>query len=394
MQKIKQLFNQFILNLTGEFVISLFLINCVTLPIINVLRAVFHFRMNSFIFLFFSLKKNPTFFCNLTRILFSESLFKYKNLISFGALLSKNSPYFFGLYLVFSISTLHLMRTFPESFYFHFFYCLSVIFRNVFLVPILGYSFIVNINKKKFELISSNQPENLQIQPIQLFKDTALVSDLIFCDNFQKWSDWVLSLKSSPESLKKVSRISFITSVSWFGFFFLKFKFLELRSHSDSVRLMITKNKKELETIISTIQADKQKNEEFIYIFQKIALKMNDKMIQMNSKIDPYLEMGSTQFSLNFFFYQSFHTNLIKELFSLKVDVHTLSYLTQIKLTAKQDFEELLALTRKYEPESFNDILNKLATNFPEIFLNVDTSISSPLELTNFYKKLIILFFN
>ena len=152
----------FIFNLHGEFVASWFIIYSVVFPLLNIGRALFsvEFKLRMLIsilfiwgccyllFLIF-----PNFYQKIVETIFNDLFTRNKKIISFGAYLIKNYPFIFGCYVCLSVSTLYIIRHFSEEFWVYILYVLSVCFRNLCILPFLGYSLIIKINERKKKLL-------------------------------------------------------------------------------------------------------------------------------------------------------------------------------------------------------------------------------------------------
>lgn len=179
--------------------------------------------------------------------MFSDSLFKFRNFLFFGALLHVKTPSLFGFYVFFSVCSFHLVRENPNVLWIHCFYSLIVIFRNLFIIPVLGYSVIFKVNKKQRDFLSMNHEKNLV-----LFRETFFLENIQFVQNFHKWNEWIEGLTPSPSSLKKTSRVSFFTTCSWYCAYFI-------RSISKQFLLIMQENDKQLDHFIFMLKKKKKK---------------------------------------------------------------------------------------------------------------------------------------
>lgn len=162
MQKISFFFSRvwknFILSLTGEMILAFALVFHVIFPLANIFRAVFSLKLTAFflfclilsalllylVFLFF-----PKMYKGSVFLVFGDFFTIHMGTLCFGGFLIRNYPRVFGCYIFLSSASFLYFRENPENFGFYVIYCLCVIFRNVFLMPYLGYSLLITLNKKK-----------------------------------------------------------------------------------------------------------------------------------------------------------------------------------------------------------------------------------------------------
>ena len=120
----------------------------------------------------------------------------------------KERPFTFGWYIVLSSVTLFYSRQNPENFWIYLIYCACVCFRNLFLIPFLGYSLLITFNNKKRELLSDQDKKNLFQGVAPMFSNTPLVHNGSFLFNFSYWTTRVAQLKPTQVSLRKTSLIT------------------------------------------------------------------------------------------------------------------------------------------------------------------------------------------
>ena len=151
--------------------------------------------------LFFFFLRFPKLFENVSTLIFSDFVWKHQKLITFGIRLMRDWPFVFAIYASLSLSSFYLLKEYPTHFVYYFLYVGCVSFRNIFLLPYLGYSFIVKINEKKLDLLIEKEC----VSNLPLFLNTSLLENKQFCGNVQNWVDLVLKLKPSADSSKKIS---------------------------------------------------------------------------------------------------------------------------------------------------------------------------------------------
>jgi hypothetical protein len=174
------LYTKFARKVEGEFIVSCFLVYSVIFGLMNVWKAVFLVRPNFYIFctllpcivgfyVFFLLF--PSSYYSVVQMIFHDVFWNHKYSISFGAVCLQKYPYLFGLYISLSISSFHVIRQDPDTFWIYLLYVLCVCFRNFFLVPFLGYKFILQINKEKREILigGGDAPNRETDTPLPLF---------------------------------------------------------------------------------------------------------------------------------------------------------------------------------------------------------------------------------
>lgn len=220
------------LKLNGQFVISHFIVFYFLFPLYNIYRAIVFqfnikvviglFMVNLFLWGLFQLFK--TFYIKIVNLIFHKSILNYRVYITFGTILVKKFPRFFGLYLFFSISSFYMMKIDSTNIWIHSFYFFSVVFRNVFMLPGLGYSLILKINRVQSQYL--NITDTVEIfrtldggfdMRLILFRDVGLHLNSDFRFRFWGWVVWIHTVKPSLDALKKTSFVSFLTTCLWYS---------------------------------------------------------------------------------------------------------------------------------------------------------------------------------
>jgi hypothetical protein len=242
-------YSYFFKKINAQFVIAFFLCFYVFLPLFYVFRSIFliSFDLNFFIFhvlllffLYFLFIFAEDFFVKIVKIIFSDFILICKDIFSLGAKIFRDYPFVFGVYSFLSLSSFHLIRheDYSKIFVLHCFYCFLVIFRNFFIVPLLGFYFIVETNQRKTELFLNTKEFDSKTNCI-LFQNTSLRNNPHFYENFHIWSVWLESLKPSEKSVKITARTSLFTCLLWYSFYFS-------RAHGNFLRELFQNQKHEI----------------------------------------------------------------------------------------------------------------------------------------------------
>lgn len=331
------------------------------MPIYNIIRAFskqpFHFDYFGLIFMvsfiiFFVFKKKPEFFIKTVKTLFSSSIYKKRIFFSLGPLFLKNYPKSFGLFLCLSVSSVYVFKCLPEIAWMYPFYCVFTVLRNLFLVPIGGYSLLIGIHQTKLSLESELQNVTPNSQ-ISLFEK--LKKDALFQDQFQQWCEWIQFLKPTIQAAKTSVKFSFLTGLGW-NFF--------LTLNSNTVKKNFFEMKKTFDQITTEILAYKLKENDSITrekleLFQKLSIRMQERMNFLVDHFECY--NNSTNFSVGFYHILG-DKNLKKlreECYILTHDSIRLEYLFDYRHLNLHIVSELKGLVEEYSPE----LLNK--TNSP-----------------------------
>lgn len=302
--KSHSLFDKIIIKITLPLALSFFVMFYVIFPLFNIIRSFFLLKTNIFFFLSF-LFSSYLYVFNLILSLWKELLdffleiffLKYKKILSFGALLTRDKPVLFSFYLIFSITSLRLVYLAPDNFCIHFFYILSVIFRNLFLIFYLGYLFLIKLNQKQEELLIENYSADKM--SLFLWKNTKLIQDPNFLHNFENWAKWVQELTPSEKSLKIISIFSLSTSIYWY------FLLVIYHTSNDFIKVF-TKNKNDFDESIEFILQNNAKKTELDDIIKEIGLTLKNQLEVLNKEINSYSEMNSLFFSFLFLWFDKF----------------------------------------------------------------------------------------
>ena len=355
----KKLWNSLILHLPSQLVISFFIVYSVFFASFNIWRAISGFSLTFFVFLFFFFSmfllfffflRFPKLFENVSTLIFSDFVWKHQKLITFGIRLMRDWPFVFAIYASLSLSSFYLLKEYPTHFVYYFLYVGCVSFRNIFLLPYLGYSFIVKINEKKLDLLIEKEC----VSNLPLFLNTSLLENKQFCGNVQNWVDLVLKLKPSADSSKKISFATTPTSVFWFFYPTLKQK----GSRMIDMPLSTVEN---IELKTFPILHNKDTTIPQDWLLKKLAFVLTENARHLNETMKLYQEMGPLKTGLYFKFKPKEEKKLIWYSFMILNDSRDLSYCFQSKLQSEYSHELLIQLTTKYSPEDLPEVAHNLS---------------------------------
>jgi hypothetical protein len=345
---INQASTKIVIKLSGNFVISFFVNFYIISPLYNMYRCLFVIKYNpdflfflyiNLLFLWMILKLYPSISNKILKGIFSEFLVDYRHIVCLGSVLLKNFPYFYIFYFFLSVNSYYLVRNYPDIFWIYLFYCICVLFRNIFIIPGVGFAFIININKKQCE------HKNRDEMDILLFKNTILVSDFNYTEIFYNWVEWFKVVKPCQKIVKTMSSISLSISSFWFFLVFYQYFILSEILLGDQ---LVYSNKdfyKKNENI-----RNMNTNNPLLLICKEIATNMN-KQIQLNNlEHSKFLEKEHVWYSFNLFENNKLQKNTI-EINDDCIFFHMYLnfYQKNTKSEKYQDF--IIYLTRKYAPE-------------------------------------------
>lgn len=356
----KKHWNGFLFHLQSQLVISFVILYSVCFPLFNIWRAFFGVSFTFYVFLFFFFSLFSLFFLFLTfpklfhtisTGLFCDFFWKNHTVVSFGAMMMKELPFVFGVYASSSFMSFYLMKDYPTSWVCYLFYVNCVIFRNIFLIPFLGYSLVVKINEKKKELSA----EKGCVETFPLFSNTQLLDNQEFCDNFQNWADLVSKLKPSADSSKKISFVTVPTSVFWHFF-------SEAKRIGGVIMKSVFRNKKEIDSRLFPILHNEDLTIPQAELFKKLALRITAYSRIYEKKVQSYQEheMGSVKAGIFFTVNPTEKKELFAFSFALLRDSFDLACCFDSKLHTSESHKLLLRLTKRYLPESLPQVTQEL----------------------------------
>lgn len=312
----------------------------------------------------------PNFYQKIVETIFNDLFTRNKKIISFGAYLIKNYPFIFGCYVCLSVSTLYIIRHFSEEFWVYILYVLSVCFRNLCILPFLGYSLIIKINERKKKLLFENKQIFLNQELIPLFSTIPLENDKNFCSNFQSWSELVISLQPSSDSSTKIAILTIPTSCFWF--ITLGFKYQTL----DRINTF-SRNKKEIESNTGIILKNQDFSVQENLLFQKLAIILNQQINTLERQLQPSGQ--SLLESLRLYYNSKQAKECVDKSYSLVRDSIDLKFCFRINLEISDSTEIFLGLTKKYLPEVLADLKSRLTCT--------NVTVTNEINKTNLYSE-------
>ncbi len=358
---LKKSWNSLILSLQGQLVISFFIVYSVFFSSFNIWRAFSACRFTLPVFLWFlggiallSLLfwGSQKLFERVLALIFSDFSWRHHKSIGFGIRLMRDRPFVFAIYASLSLSSFYLIREFPEGWAWYTLYVGCVIFRNIFLLPYLGYSLIVKINEKKVELLSEEEGESSS--PFPLFSNTSLLQNMGFCGHVQNWTDLVSELKPSPDSSRKISLTTAPTTVFWAvtptlkktGSSMIDLPFSHIKNRESGIFPILNNGD-------VTIPQD--------LLLKKIAFTIIENTRLLQKKVGRFQEMGPLKAGL----YAKLNPEESKRLswhsLFLLEDSEDLSYCFRKKLQNTRSHELLICLATKYVPECVPQLVHDLS---------------------------------
>lgn len=369
-------FHYLVSKITGEASLTFFIIFHLFMPVYNIIRACikhpFHFRDFGLIlvvsfFIFFLFKKKPEFFVKTVKTLFSSSLYKRRLFLSLGPLFLKNYPKFFGFYILLSVSSVYVFKCLPEITWVYPFYLVFTILRNLFILPISGYSFLIGIHQIKISLKQTKKTLTQDFD-VPLFEN--LKKDTLFQSQFYQWCDWIQFIKPTIQSAKTSVKFSFFTGLGW-NFF--------LTLNSNTIKQNFFTIKKTFDRIIPQILEYKMKEndiktKEKIELFKELSLRMQERIKILVDEFEFY--MNSSNFSVGFYYILGDKKleKLREECYILTHDSIKLEYLFDHIHLNLHNLSELKGLVEEYGPE----LLNK--TNSPCFEIDEKTLVITKIQ--------------
>ena len=325
----------------------------------NILRALSGFSLTFFVFLFFFcgmfflffiFLRSPKLFDHVLTLIFSDFVWRHKKLITFGMTLMRDWPFVFGIYAALSLSSFYLIKEYPDDLVCYFFNVGCVSFRNICLLPYLGYGFMLKINQKKVDLLA----EKGCVSNFPLFSNTSLLENKQFYRNVQNWADLVSILKPSIDSSKKLSLITTPTSFFWILYPTLKKK--------GSVMIMMSlSNIEDIELKTFPILHNKNVTIPQDWLLKKLAFWITEHARLLNETVKRYQEMNPLIRGLYFTLNPEEAKTLLAYSFKLLGDSRELAYCFQTKLECQYSHEVLIDLTKKYLPEFLPEVTQNLS---------------------------------
>lgn len=281
----------FLFNFRGELLISYFLVFHIIFPLYNIYRG---FSLSSFnihflwiillifIFFFYFLKKNRKVFNSVLSLIFHPVIFKWRIFFSSGALFLKNYPKLFGLFICVSLSSLYCIKNYPDISWIYPIYFLCVVFRNVFIVPVAGYGFLINMTKKLDEKFKKS-PQFLQndtSSSFLVFKVMEKNNSLKFQLNL--WSHWIDSLKPTLKSTRTGFWSSVFTAIFWNCAFYFHLVGKNLKESFENQKRIFYENTHSVLSYDVHFLDFQSKNK--LKILKKISVNMEKKMENLNDE--------------------------------------------------------------------------------------------------------------
>lgn len=322
-----------ILKIRGEFLLGFVLVFYFGLPVINIIRVFFSYKMNLILIFFlfltvglltvsFFVYKN--WYCNCVIFLFHSFFTQRRQFFSLGAYLIKEWPFVFGCFLVVSLVSVLFWRPNPHILWMHSLDCFCVCFRNIFIVPYLGWSLLVTTNlRKKFIL---EQQTNQEVV-LPLFSNTNLSENFGFYYNFVTWAESIVNLKPSETSLKKTSAVSVPGfCLSYFNSLYQKLASLmfdKFQENENAVRCHISKT---LDLCFTKEERDDNLSvalKEMSHVANIIQKKSNLLSMQMEK------EMNSSFLGFHFWLHEKKFHEIFKKSNDLLLDSQMVQYCSQ-----------------------------------------------------------------
>lgn len=279
---IDRMYTFIVVKLSGYHIISIFINFYILIPIYSIYKSIFLVNFNIYILLFFVfntlllyviIRKYNYIYTYIIKMIFSNIAKYNMKFISLGAFFLKKYPFRFAVYIFISISSIFLIRDYPTNTYIYIIHCICVIFRNIFIIPALGYALIINTNKKQCERLQKDQLS------MYLFRQFPLRYQENFLENYVNWIVWFSYIKPSFKIVKSISYVSFITTLLWFSLnifkLFVNIEVQIISSFMDNNRKLIdiytsellSKNKMTFtSTEINDIAINMKKKMNFYYI--------------------------------------------------------------------------------------------------------------------------------
>lgn len=316
---------------------------------------------------FFLINDNKIILCRCLLVFLCSHIFYLfvfdKTLIQINLLLMLRHPLFIDYFSFVNKKTCFLNSSFRIfvffvfcSFFFFwakhnfFFFMSAKLFWTFFILPYLGYGFMLKINQKKVDLLA----EKGCVSNFPLFSNTSLLENKQFYRNVQNWADLVSILKPSIDSSKKLSLITTPTSFFWILYPTLKKK----------GSVMITMSLSNIEDIeLKTFPILHNKNVTIPqdWLLKKLAFWITEHARLLNETVKRYQEMNPLIRGLYFTLNPEEAKTLLAYSFKLLGDSRELAYCFQTKLECQYSHEVLIDLTKKYLPEFLPEVTQNLS---------------------------------
>lgn len=290
----------FLSKISGKALVSYFIVIHVLFLLYNVYRGIFYLKFNLEILLFFFIlflllivffKKNQKILEFVIELIFNPYIYKWRHILSLGAIFFKNYPKLFGLYVCFSLSSIYSIRHFPEFFWMYPIYTFSVVFRNIFIIPVAGYGSLLAMIHKIAELSKENSQFPLLICT-QPEKNNSLRNQI------ELWFEWIESIKPSVKAAKTSFLSSLITGISWNISFFFNLSGNNMKNLLKDQQEMFYENTNSI--LSSKIHFLNFKSNSRLKIIKKISENMQKRMEKLNSDF-PLFEENSILLGLKIF---------------------------------------------------------------------------------------------
>ncbi len=358
---LKNSWNSLILHLPSQAAVSFFIVYGVFFSSFNIWRACTDFRFTFSVFLFFLggiallsllFLRSPKLFERVLALIFSDFSWRHHKTISFGMTLMRDWPFVFAVYASLSLSSLYLVREHPADFAYYVLYVGCVSFRNMFLVPYLGYSLIVKINEKKVELLSEKE-EGESSSPFPLFSNTSLLQNTGFCGHVLNWTELVSALKPSPASSRKISLVTGPTSLFWFSY-------PSVRGMGSEMIDLPLSHIKEIESGIFPIIHNGDMTIPQNLLLKKLASMILENAKPLQEEATRFREMGQLRAGLYGQCHPGETEGFLRRFLQLAKDSRDLSYCFHERLEGAYSHRLLIRLTTKYVPECAHEVARDL----------------------------------
>lgn len=340
--------NKLIKQIQGELVLGFVLIFYFLFPIFNMVRVFFSIKITFFIlfvffflflFFYFLFYINKKLYSKCLTFIFNDFLTKNRNFFSFGAFVIKEWPLIFGCFVILSTISILYWRENSHIFWMHAIDCFCVCFRNIFIIPFLGYSTIVTLHLKKKHLLKE---DNELTHALPLFANTKLDENLIFYYNFVLWAKCVVGLKPPLDSLRKTSFVSIPGFfLVYFNYFYQKIAFIVFEDFKE--------NEKYINFYISKSVEEKKLSREKKILISEIANLIQKESDCLSKEMDEKMNVSMKGFQ--FFFHKKKMNQILEKSEQLYSDSETLHFCSRDGIDTVISQQHLKVLSEKYKDQ-------------------------------------------
>lgn len=340
--------NKLIKQIQGELVLGFVLIFYFLFPIFNMVRVFLSIKITFFmlfvffflfLFFYFLFYVNKKLYSNCLTFLFNDFLTKNRNFFSFGAFVIKEWPFIFGCFVILSTISILYWRENSHIFWMHAIDCFCVCFRNIFIIPFLGYSTLVTLHLKKKHLLKE---DNELTHALPLFANTKSEENLHFYFNFVLWGKCVVDLKPPLDSLRKTSFVSIPGFfLVYFNYFYQKIAFMVFKDFKD--------NEKYISFYISKLLEKKKLNREKKFLISEIANLIQRESDSLSIEMDQKMSFPIKGFS--YFFHEKKFKQILKKSEELYLDSMNLYRCCNNEKDALISQQHLKVLSEKYKDQ-------------------------------------------